>query len=164
MNEIHMSLPVYFPASEAFVEGVNAVGTVLFFCFSWLVYFSCTIWRRFLFFHYWGVPMSPVFAMNAVHPVYITPPPWLWWQGVAKNRMFIWHHARWYSAANPHLLSLSYTRTHTQHAYTDTHTHDRSKKYAYFLWNWLCCMWSNDTLGREILWELCYIGVVCSWL
>jgi hypothetical protein len=117
-------LPVYFPTIEAFVEGMNAVDTGTFFLLFtclYLVYHMKKVW----FFHYWGVPMFLVFARNVVLPVHITPPPWLWWQGVAKNRMFIWHHARWYSAANPHLLSLSYTLTHAR-------THDRSKKYASF--------------------------------
>ena len=31
MNEIHVLLPVYFPASEEFVEGMNAVDTGTFF-------------------------------------------------------------------------------------------------------------------------------------
>jgi len=49
MNEIHMLLSVYFPASEAFVEGVNTVdpGTFLLLL---ICFFSCTMLTRFLFF------------------------------------------------------------------------------------------------------------------
>jgi hypothetical protein len=88
MNEIHVLLPVFFPAFEVFV-GMNAVDTVTF--ASPDVFVSRVAFEevsppppsvR-------GVPIFLVFATNAVLPVHITPPPWLWWQGVTKNRMFI---------------------------------------------------------------------------